>query len=361
MRSGRTHKPADWYRFITRALGRRNLAQLKVAIGVMCMSILFLGGTVQLHPDGPQGTLRLIHELLMASSFVIGVCWILRPWPSRGWAIAFVVWADVSLALAGWTYSGPTMRLSATMHMALVGIFIALLLGWRVLAVHCVFAFVVFSSITLWNIHTGAATFLDQFFYNSPALTTIVLLPVLIQAVIEGAQRSVRATASAAHRDPLTGLLNRRGVQATIDQALRRSREPVTIAVIAVDIDHFKEFNDTYGHAAGDSALNAVARMLAASARTGDAAARLGGDEFVVIAFPVQPENVDTIAQRIHNSRLNVEGVDISISVGAAWGSTGDSDFCIESLIRQADMKLYEKKRARKNRRRSGYSAGEMR
>lgn len=360
MRSGRAGKPDDWYRFITEALGRRNLAQLKVAIGVMCMSILFLGGIVQMHPDGPQGVPRLIHELLMASSFVIGVCWILRPWPSRGWAIAFVAWADISLALAGWTYSGPTMRLSATMHMALVGMLAALLLGWRVLAVHCVFAFVVFSSITLWNIQTGAATFLDQFFYNSPALTTVVLLPVLIQAVIEGAQRTVRATASAAHRDPLTGLLNRRGVQAAIDRALCRSRDPMIIAVVAVDIDHFKEFNDTYGHAAGDSALKTVAGVLAASARAGDVAARLGGDEFIVIALPVKPENVDTIAQRIQNSRLNVEGVDISISVGVAWGNTGDNDFCIESLIRHADMKLYETKRMRRNRGKSGYLAEEV-
>ncbi|SHT63395.1 Probable diguanylate cyclase YcdT [Mycobacteroides abscessus subsp. bolletii] len=301
-----------------------------------------------MHPGGPQGVPRLIHELLMASSFLIGLCWILRPWPSRSWAIAFVVWADIALAIAGWTYSAPTMRLSATMHMALVGIFAALVLGWRVLMAHCAFAFMVFSSITLWNIHTGAATFLDQFFYNSPALTTVVLLPILIQAVIEGAQRSVRATASAAYRDPLTGLLNRRGIQAAIDRALRRSAEPTAIAVIAVDIDHFKEFNDMYGHSAGDSALSTVGNMLTASVRAGDIAGRAGGDEFIVITFPAQSENIDDTVQRIQHLPLSVEGKDISISVGAAWGNTSDSDFDIESLIRQADIKLYEIKRARK-------------
>ncbi|SKU56045.1 Probable diguanylate cyclase YcdT [Mycobacteroides abscessus subsp. abscessus] len=314
----------------------------------MCMSILVLGGIVQMHPGGPQGIPRLIHELLMASSFVIGLCWVFRPWPSRGWAVAFVVWADIALALAGWTYSAPTMRLSATMHMALVGTLAALLLGWRVLTAHCVFAFMVFSSITLWNIHTGAATFLDQFFYNSPALTTVVLLPIMIQAVIEGAQRSVRITASAAYRDPLTGVLNRRGVDAAIDRALRHSGGPMTIAVIAVDIDHFKEFNDTHGHAAGDSALSIVASMLTESVRSSDIVGRLGGDEFIAITFPAQTEDIDDSVQKIQDSSLRLGENDISISIGMTWGNTGDSDFHVETLIRQADIRLYETKRRRK-------------
>lgn len=349
MPSNRRLRPTSGqeYRFISRALGRRSLIHLKVAIGLLCMSILVLGMIVGMHPLGPQGAARVIHTLLATSSFLVGVYWILGPWPSRRMAIAFVIWADLALAIAAWTYSGPTMRLSAAMHMGLIGVFAALLLGWRVLGAHCVFAFAVFASITLWNIHTGAATFLDQFFYNAPALTTMVLLPLLIQAVIEGAWRSARAIASAANRDPLTGLLNRRGVQASVDLAMRTRQDATIIAVVVIDVDYFKELNDTYGHDAGDATLRTVAEMLPNNIRDGDITARIGGDEFMVVALLDRPEDVDGFIQRIHDGRAANGSLPVSISMGAAWASTEQADFSFESLTRQADFKLYEVKRAR--------------
>ncbi|MBA0048182.1 GGDEF domain-containing protein [Mycobacteroides sp. LB1] len=338
------------YRFITRALGRRSLKHLKVAIGLLCMSMLALGTIVEMHPLGPQGTGRMIHELLTASSFLVGVCWIVRPWPSRRMAIVFVVWADLAMAISPWTYAGATMRLSAAMYMGLIGVFAAFLLGWRILAAHCVFASAVFASITVWNIHTGAATFLDQFFYNAAALTTMVLLPILIQAVIEAAWRSARATASAANRDPLTGLLNRRGVLTAIELAVRARKAPVLVSVAVIDIDYFKDLNDTYGHEAGDATLRTTAEMLSTNIRDGDIAARIGGDEFMVVALVDRAEDIDGIIQRIRHAQPATDSPNVSISIGVAWSSTDTADFNFESLTRQADFRLYEAKRARSSR-----------
>ncbi|TDZ82015.1 putative diguanylate cyclase AdrA [Mycobacteroides salmoniphilum] len=347
LRPRRRRTPEQEYRFVTGALGPRNLRHLKRAIGLLCMSILPLGTIVNMHPLGPQGAGRTIHQSLIAVSFLVGVCWMVRPWPSRRWAISFVTWADLSFAVSAWMYAGPMMRLAPILYMSTVGVFAAFLLGWRVLAVHCVFASAVLGSITLWNIHTGAATFLDQFLYNAPAFTTVVLLPILIQAVIEGGRRSIRAAVTAANRDPLTGLLNRRGVQSTFEFELRKRPGPATVVVMVTDVDRFKELNDTYGHEAGDRALQAIADALFANIRDGDIAARIGGDEFMVVAFVDNSDDIAAINARIRNAPIRTDTPETSMSIGIAWSSTDAEDFSFESLTREADFRLYEAKRDR--------------
>ncbi|OHT82545.1 hypothetical protein BKG68_21120 [Mycobacteroides saopaulense] len=347
MRPRRRRTPDQEYRFVTSALGPRNLRHLKVTIGLLCMSILPLGTIVNMHPLGPQGTGRTIHQTLIAVSFLVGVCWIVRPWPSRRWAIAFVMWADLSFAVSAWSYAGPMMRLAPVLYMSMIGVFAAFLLGWRVLAAHCVFASAALGSITLWNIHTGAASFLDQFLYNAPVFTTVVVLPIFIQAVIEGGRRSIRATVSAANRDPLTGLLNRRGMQAMFELALGRRPDPPTVVVMVADVDRFKELNDAYGHEAGDRTLQAIADMLFVNTRDDDIAARIGGDEFMVVTFVDQVGDIAAITERIRNAPLGADAPDVSLSLGVAWSATNTEDFNFESLVRRADFQLYEAKRAR--------------
>ncbi len=347
LRRRRRRTPDQEYRFVTGALGPQNLRHLKITIGLLCMSILPLGTIVNMHPLGPQGAGRTIHQSLIAVSFLIGVCWMVRPWPSRRWAILFVIWADLSFAVSGWSYAGPMMRLAPVLYMSMIGVFAAFLLGWRVLAAHCIFALAVLSSITLWNVHTGAATFLDQFLYNAPVFTTVVMLPIFIQAVIEGGRRSIRAAVSAANRDPLTGLLNRRGVQATFEYLLNKRANPTTVVVMVADVDRFKELNDAYGHEAGDRTLQAIADNLFANTHRDDIAARIGGDEFMVVAFVDNPDDISEVNARIRNAPLDASAHGVALSVGIAWSSTDAVDFSFESLTRQADFKLYEVKRAR--------------
>lgn len=339
------------YRFLTMALETtRNTARLKIAIGVLCMSMTVLAVIVQFNPLGPQGLWpRTIHGIAAGSALLVGVAWIVRPWPSRPWAIAFVFWADTATAVGASMCSQPASQLGATNHLALIGIFAAFLLGWRVLAAHCVFATAVITALTLWNLHTGAATLSELYVYNAPAYSNVVFLPIVIQAVIEGVRKSIRRNAIAAHSDPLTGLLNRRGVQSAMRARLRREPRPAVVAVFVVDIDHFKEVNDAYGHDVGDSTLKRVADTLAAGIRQRDIAARIGGDEFMVVAFLDRSEDVDTVLGRICDAPLKTAEPMVSISVGSAWQYTYEEDFTFESLSREADFSLYEAKRARQN------------
>ncbi|TEA08450.1 putative diguanylate cyclase AdrA [Mycobacteroides salmoniphilum] len=340
------------YRFLVMALETtRNAIRLKIAIGVLCMSMTVLAVIMQFNPLGPQGLWpRVVHGIAAGSALLVGLAWIVRPWPTRPWAIAFVFWADTATAVGGSMSSQPVSQLGATNHLALIGIFAAFLLGWRVLAAHCLFATAVITALTLWNLHTGAATLSELYVYNAPAYSNVVFLPIVIQAVIEGVRKSVHRNAIAAHRDPLTGLLNRRGVQSAMKARLRREPRPAIVAVFVVDIDCFKELNDTYGHDVGDSTLKRVADTLATGIHNRDIAARIGGDEFMIVAFLDRSEDVDTVRARICDSSSNTPDVTVSISVGSAWQYTHEEDFTFESLSREADFGLYEAKRTRKNR-----------
>lgn len=310
------------------------------------MSMTVLGAIIQFNPLGPHGLWpRLLHAVTLTSALAVGIGWIICSWPPRRWAIAFVLWADAAIAVGASVCSAPASQLGATNHMALIGVFAAFLLGWRVLAVHCTIAFVVITAITLWNVNTGTATLAELYVYNAPAYSNVIFLPIVIQAVIENARIGLQRTAFAAHRDPLTGLLNRRGIQSAIDTKMVQSSPPGIMLVIAVDIDNFKEINDTHGHDAGDQVLQALADTLTTNIRSQDIAARTGGDEFLVVAFLHSTADIDHIVQRIHALSLPAHPT-VSISVGFAWQYTDHSNFTFRSLTRQADCNLYETKHA---------------
>jgi diguanylate cyclase len=92
-----------------------------------------------------------------------------------------------------------------------------------------------------------------------------------------------------ANRDPLTGLYNRRYLDSTLERELARcKRDGNSLALILIDIDHFKQVNDTYGHQAGDEILLRLAALLAGMARAGDVACRYGGEEFLLL-MPTMP------------------------------------------------------------------------
>ena len=95
-----------------------------------------------------------------------------------------------------------------------------------------------------------------------------------------------------AFRDPLTGLYNRRFLREALDLELRRAkRNHLPVALIMLDVDRFKDFNDTYGHAAGDCLLQAMANSLQVSVRSNDVVCRYGGDEFCVVMPESSREN----------------------------------------------------------------------
>ena len=157
--------------------------------------------------------------------------------------------------------------------------------------------------------------------------------------------------------DSLTGLANRVGFEQRLCDAMAESRNTgEALAVMYLDIDHFKEINDTHGHAAGDSLLRAFAQRLKSSLRKTDMVARLGGDEFVVVMeHMLEPKSATRLAaQALKDIRRRFAFADLSASlsvtasIGIAFFDGGATS--AEQLVAEADAMLYAaKKRGRNN------------
>jgi diguanylate cyclase (GGDEF)-like protein len=156
-------------------------------------------------------------------------------------------------------------------------------------------------------------------------------------------------------RDSLTGLFNRHFMQISLERELSRAaRRKQMLAVFMLDLDHFKKFNDRYGHAAGDMALKAVADIFRANIRTEDIACRYGGEEFTIIlpdmTAKVAADRAESIRRALEALRLPLEGEilgDFTVSIGvAAYPTDGEA---ADILLRRADMALYRAKRLGRN------------
>ena len=165
-----------------------------------------------------------------------------------------------------------------------------------------------------------------------------------------------------AERDPLTGAANRRTFQRELARLLShadRSGEPVTLAML--DVDHFKTFNDRFGHQAGDDVLRRVTTALDTECRDFDMLARYGGEEFAVILPMCTPEQSVATAERLRRAIGGIEGpAPVTASAGVATYPQNAKD--AESLIRAADEALYASKeggrdRVTASRRRGGLRA----
>lgn len=148
--------------------------------------------------------------------------------------------------------------------------------------------------------------------------------------------------------DPLTGLYNRRSgeqrLAQEISRALRHSR-PLT--VLLLDLDGFKQTNDSFGHAAGDVTLKAFSDRLQRAIRGSDLAVRLGGDEFMVLLPECRPDQVHYVLNRVQGLNLNHEGKKIACRFSAGWAEykAGETE---AELLKRADEALYTNKRAGK-------------
>lgn len=148
-------------------------------------------------------------------------------------------------------------------------------------------------------------------------------------------------------RDPLTGLGNRRLMQLELERNLPNvKRYRRHLALMMIDIDYFKRFNDTYGHPEGDRLLVAVAGILQRETRENDLAVRFGGEEFLVIAPETDLAGAATVAERLRRAIQADTGTTVSIGVTATCLHCHDR----AALIKAADQALYEAKAAGRNR-----------
>lgn len=150
--------------------------------------------------------------------------------------------------------------------------------------------------------------------------------------------------------DPLTNLLNRRGITDTLATWLDRARrENTSLGILWIDLDHFKELNDQYGHARGDQALIQVATVLRDNLRIYDQAARWGGDEFLIVMVDCDADTLMQLGERIRSAIEETMHDDCHITVSVGGYLTQPTD-TIDSLLNQADQAMYRAKGLGRNR-----------
>ncbi|WP_416310441.1 diguanylate cyclase [Pseudomonas sp. W03] len=180
----------------------------------------------------------------------------------------------------------------------------------------------------------------------------------LLVAAREELLKANRQLEVLASRDPLTGLQNRRSFDDRLAAELRRAqRERTPLALLLIDVDYFKRFNDTYGHPAGDDCLRSVGQLLADNVRRpGDLTARYGGEELAVILPNTDSAGAQAVAEQILQNLWQSNLTHVGSPLGRVTASIGiaalpaGADASVADLISAADQALYRAKAAGRNR-----------
>jgi diguanylate cyclase (GGDEF)-like protein len=182
------------------------------------------------------------------------------------------------------------------------------------------------------------------------ALVALMLLTLVLARPLLRAFRWTEEQASEARIDALTGLANRRALEEVLAAEISRAqRFAHQLAVVLLDLDRFKQINDSFGHGAGDVMLRAVSRLLTSLARQGDTVARWGGEEFVVVLPETDLAGAQRFAERLRRTieAQSVGDMRTSASCGVAIMVPEDS---VEALLGAADQALYQAKSNGRNR-----------
>jgi len=155
--------------------------------------------------------------------------------------------------------------------------------------------------------------------------------------------------------DNLTQLFNRKGLTDTmITFASLAQRNHYKIGIMMIDIDNFKNINDTLGHQSGDHVLKKIAAHLRTNVRKSDLIGRYGGEEFIVFIVNTDLKSITALGEKIRESisHIKIDSINVTVSIGCSVKeiSTNDINKCIEDTIRVADDNLYRAKRSGKNR-----------
>jgi len=185
----------------------------------------------------------------------------------------------------------------------------------------------------------------------------LVVLANLLSDVFEKMRLEQELTRSSI-TDPLTGLYNRRYLLARLDRVIESYRNNGTPFVLAMlDLDHFKDLNDTHGHLAGDAMLEEVAGLIRESARSDDVICRFGGEEFMILLPGIEQEQAKAAMERvlsaIRDGRFleSEGGYRITASGGLAAATEFEADeLTADALIGRADQRLYRAKQAGRDR-----------
>jgi diguanylate cyclase (GGDEF)-like protein len=164
----------------------------------------------------------------------------------------------------------------------------------------------------------------------------------------------VAALRDQATKDALTGLANRRHFHSVLERAFDAASDRGRLALIVLDVDHFKHINDRFGHPVGDKVLTAVGATLRKELRKNDLPGRIGGEEFAVLLPQTDPKEAVEVAERLRRAlealALDDRGTAIPVTASFGVAMADDADAAPDALYSRADASLYEAKRSGRNR-----------
>jgi diguanylate cyclase len=275
--------------------------------------------------------------------------WLTR-WPTRGQSIFFAMTGSVTIAAGCLWQIHPIVALMACSALAVPGGYIAFFHTARYMAVNFLLAGTVGAIETARLAASGEAMLAASGYFLVLELNVVV--PFAIQTVV----RALGVDLLRANLDPLTGLLNRRACERAVVGRILASDDDMFLAVAMIDLDRFKELNDSHGHAAGDAALVAVARALSVACKDTALVGRIGGEEFL-IADIVAMERPPGWGQKFCDAVAAITPP-ITASVGTAalaLRNVGcdEADAAFRQLVAHADSAMYKAKRSGGNRARA--------
>lgn len=205
------------------------------------------------------------------------------------------------------------------------------------------------------GLEQGASDYITKPF-DPEELVARVKVHLKIKNLQDDLKRTNELLLELSNTDHLTGLFNRRYLMEALDKEVQRSsRKGGSLSLLLLDIDHFKQVNDTYGHLQGDAVLQKVAQQLQKELRTYDIAARYGGEEFIAVLPDATMKEAAFVAERIRASvqasRFNgaLAPLNLTVSLGVALYTLNDGT-TIDTFIKRADDALYRAKANGRNR-----------
>jgi diguanylate cyclase (GGDEF)-like protein len=205
----------------------------------------------------------------------------------------------------------------------------------------------------LWGLVFPAGLLFDAYFPSAKVESEVWNIPkylVAVGMILTLLEDQIERSKYLAYHDELTGLPNRRLLEDRLEQAVAQAeRTGNKLAVLLIDLDHFKEINDNFGHRIGDLALQGVARQLSGRMRAADTLARTGGDEFTVITAVADIKGTQVLISALQSalaSPISVEGIQIQTGLSIGFALYPQGGRTPDQLMATADRAMYVSKRA---------------
>ncbi|WP_231639808.1 GGDEF domain-containing protein [Mycobacterium sp. Marseille-P9652] len=310
-----------------------------------------ISGALVLTPMGllsPRSGLFQWSLAVSVVACVVGIAYTvlwLRGWPSRKQSLSMAVLGGGLIAAGCVLQRDPVLGMMGCTGLVIIGGYVGLFHNTKAIAVNVALA------IAASVLCASRVIATREIPVVAAGLWLVIELNLAVPLALQAVVRTLGADVVRSDHDPLTGLLNRRAFHERAAMLLTSPSNELFLIAVMIDLDRFKDVNDTYGHVAGDQALSAVGWALRQHSGNTSIIGRFGGEEFLVVdALPADPAHA--LPGKLC-AAIAALPQPVTASVGAAllhWGSVTDPGSAIEQLIRAADKAMYTAKRNGGNR-----------